>query len=349
MEKRYSWNIQISAWLLLSMAILLFLANLCVYLYLSPAAKAISGKAEEEKGFLNLQINPPVIPISPGGGAGAGGGGGGGISGVDLQKIGKPFTISPSSMSISLVEGEKVLRQLTIRNNLYKDISLSTSVVLLDSVLEVPMSVSLQAIEEKIIDIKAGPAEKGILTGKIIFSSGSYSQEVPIVIDVKSKNFLFDISSVIPSSKRRVVAGTEIPLEISMQQVASPAKVDVTVNYVVKDFMGVSYFQESETMSVENSKSYIKKIPTDNLPLGKYVAGIEVLYPGAFATSSAQFEIISPEEARISGISYYLSIIALCLVIVSVVLIVGILLRQNSMERKFIRKIAYQKERRIYG
>jgi len=107
MEKRYSWNIQISAWLLLSMAILLFLANLCVYLYLSPAAKAISGKAEEEKGFLNLQINPPVIPISPGGGAGAGGGGGGGISGVDLQKIGKPFTISPSSMSISLVEGEK--------------------------------------------------------------------------------------------------------------------------------------------------------------------------------------------------------------------------------------------------
>ena len=35
----------------------------------------------------------------------------------------------------------------------------------------------------------------------------------------------------------------------------------------------------------------MKSIPTDDLPPGEYVVGMEVAYPGAFATASAQFEV----------------------------------------------------------
>jgi len=342
MEKRYSWGFQIGSWALLSVAVLLFLFNIFMYTYLSPAANAIAGKAANE-GNLNIQILPaeeaPSVPVSPGGGGGAGsGGGGGGVSGLDVQKVRKPFAVSPESLSVSLVVGEKVIRQLAIRNYLMKELSLSSEVLLLKSILEVPQYVSLGAIEEKTIDVKIGPAEKGLLTGKIKFTSGAYWEEIPVVIDVKSRNFLFDVSAEIPSSYKRIVAGTEIPMEISLKQVANPVKVDVSINYIVKDFSGVVYLEESETMSVENSKEYTKKISTKDLPLGKYIAGIEVQYPGAFATSSSQFEIITPEEAELSKISRYLSIVAICLVAISVLVLIGILLRQKSLEKMLTKK-----------
>lgn len=259
-----------------------------------------------------------------------------------------PFEVSPNSLSVSLVAGEKVVRQLTIRNYLPKPAVLSSEVSLLKSVLEVPQYVSLQAIEEKTIDIKIGPAEKGLLTGKILFTSGVYSQEVPVVIDVKSRNFLFDVSVMIPSLYKRVVAGTEIPLEINLQQVANPVKVDVSVNYIVKDFSGVVYLDEHETIFVDSSKEYIKKLSTAGLPLGKYIAGIEVQYPGAFATSSSQFEIITKEEAEISKISKYLSIIAISLVAISILLIIRILLRQESLERRLIKKRMYRERHKLF-
>ena len=41
-----------------------------------------------------------------------------------------------------------------------------------------------------------------------------------------------------------------------------------------------------------NNKDYVKEFHTTNLPVGKYFVGVEIVYPGAFATSSAQFEVV---------------------------------------------------------
>src|SRR3989338_3219988 len=441
MEKRYSWGFEIGAWVLLCAVILIFIINLTMYLYFSPAIRSAVGKAGEDQGTLFFQILSPCVsiaPISPAadGGGGGGGGGGGEIGrgtkskafdeitttieleiGIDeyisfsfgkvghsisviefsqnrvlaiiksreirllmyvgeerevdfeddgrndirvklkafdferkkayieitpLYIPGSPFDISPDSLSVSIVAGEQVVRVLNIRNNLEKQITLSSEISLLNSVLSVPKNIVLQGGESKNIEIKIGPAEKGLLTGKIKFIGGPYLQEIPVAIDVKSSNFLFDVSALISSAYKRVVSGTIIPVEINMQQSAAPAKIDVTVNYIVKDFSGVVYIDESETLSVEGSKSYVKKLDTAGLPVGKYIAGIIVQYPGAFATSSSQFEIISKEEAEASQkiVSKYLSIIALLLVALSIIIIIWIMLRQLRLEKALNRRLS---------
>ncbi|MEK6825120.1 MAG: hypothetical protein AABY02_04670, partial [Nanoarchaeota archaeon] len=54
--------------------------------------------------------------------------------------------------------------------------------------------------------------------------------------------------------------------------------------------------EDSETFFVDGLKEYVKEFPTNNLPIGKYVLSLEIVYPGEFATSSAQFEVRATED-----------------------------------------------------
>jgi hypothetical protein len=68
----------------------------------------------------------------------------------------------------------------------------------------------------------------------------------------------------------------------------------VVASYIVKDFFGATYLEESETFYVLGSKDYEKEFTLPELPPGKYILGLEITYPGAFATTSAQFQVAPP-------------------------------------------------------
>jgi len=95
---------------------------------------------------------------------------------------------------------------------------------------------------------------------------------------------------------RTISAGENIPAQIDLQQVGPQEKVDVVANYIIKDFSGNNYLEDSETFYVLGDKSFTKDFYTANLPPGKYVLALEIVYPGAFATSSVQFEVLQKEE-----------------------------------------------------
>ena len=54
--------------------------------------------------------------------------------------------------------------------------------------------------------------------------------------------------------------------------------------------------QESETFSVLGEKKYSKEFATQQLLPGKYVLSLEIVYPGAFAISSAQFQVVEKKS-----------------------------------------------------
>ncbi len=167
--------------------------------------------------------------------------------------------------------------------------------------------INIDAHSEKKLKLIINGLRGGIVTGRMIFSvSRQKVAEMPIVLNVRSENFLFDSAISVLEKFRSLKAGQPLKAQITLLQVGKPEKVDVTANYEIQDFSGNKFAEESETFFVLNEKSFAKDFATNGLPPGKYIVGMEILYPGAFATSSSQFEIVegglfSPTILIISG------------------------------------------------
>lgn len=190
-----------------------------------------------------------------------------------------------------------------------------------DSVVSFEMqSVVLQPGEEKtvILDID-NILEPGLLTGNVLIkSSGTVLNKIPVLINPRSENFLFDTSLVISDQSRKIASGGTVQAQFDLFQVAEAGIVDVVATYVIKDFKGNTYFESSETFAVLDEKSLIKEFDTTGLPGGEYVLAVEVVYPGAFATSSYQFEVESGAFGVSTGLLIVLGIAILVVLIVIV-------------------------------
>ena len=110
------------------------------------------------------------------------------------------------------------------------------------------------------------------------------------------------------------------------------ARVDVTLNYIVKDFDGKVYISESETILVEDQKSFKKKFQTGNLPVGNYIVGLELVYPSGVATSSAHFEVVDKTPLNLRLVLIMLGIGILVLI----VFIVFIMVRYKKKRKRLL-------------
>lgn len=264
----------------------------------------------------------PSTPASSSSSSSSGGGGGGGGGAILFNS---KFITAPDSLSFDSIFERASKKDFKIKNILDKPINLEIVVEGLGGSIDMNTQVALEANEEKNIDLKVAPLKSGLQTGKIVFYWGNNKQEVPVVLNVKSENFLFDVGVSIPSAQRTLNSGDNLKAQVNLQQVGPREKVDVTANYIIKDFSGNSYLEDSETFFVQDSKDFVKEFSTNNLPPGKYILGMDISYPGAFATSSVQFEVLAPGLIpALSGFSKNVQvlIIALVIMVVSVVSVV---------------------------
>lgn len=266
-------------------------------------------------------------------GGGSTGGGGGGSSGnasrptINLNNV--KITSDPDELIISAVAGTSFTREVIIKNAGTVDVTLTITPIGFEDVVVLDR-LSLAAGEEKKIPISFEGIDRGVSAGQLAFSiDGSPVYELPIVINTRSENFLFDsILTVAPQSKL-IRPGNTIKAQINLQEVVKQSeKVDVVASYIIKDFSGATYFEESETFYVLGSKDYEKEFAIPELPPGKYILGLEITYPGAFATTSAQFQVAPP----------FWSLNALTITIISVavmaVIAIGVILWAGRSRRK---------------
>jgi len=248
---------------------------------------------------------PVVTPPSEGGGGGGGGGGAPTYPAPTPKEEAEelaPISVNPEELSIMLVAGTGAEREITIRNLRNATISLSITVEgEVARILKAQGALSLGPNEEKVVKLTIDKAEKGLLTGKIVIRIGDYSKDVSVVINLKSENFLFDSALTIPDEYRAIKPGDDLVAQVNLLQVGPKEKVDVVATYVIKDLTGKKYLEETETFFVLDAKDYVKTFYTDNFPAGKYVLGLDIAYPGAFATSSAQFEILPTGVSKFSN------------------------------------------------
>ena len=250
--------------------------------------------------------------------------------------------LDPDAMSVGLLVGEEEEREITVENlgESTKVISLSTTGEIGDYV-EFNKTIVVGTLDKETFKIKIRGAEKGLLTGSLVFESGGLKKVLPIVINVRTENFLFDVE--VSLLDKTVILGDMLKTQVNLLQVGPKEKVDVVANYLIKDFEGNKYLEEHETFFVLEAKDYVKEFSSENLDPGKYVVGLEIVYPGAFATSSAQFEV-TEKASGLSPIRKYLEkegIFVWALLIFGGIVIIGLIwwFAKARLIRKKFRKV----------
>jgi hypothetical protein len=137
----------------------------------------------------------------------------------------------------------------------------------------------------------------GVYIGKAIAKSARYSTEVPIVVEIESRNVLFDMNLNPVARDRRIAQGESTTFEIRVFNLKSIESYNVGMDFLVKDINGNTIVSERESVVVKTQASFFKtlKIP-ETLKAGNYVFVAQTSLGNSVGTSSYIFEVESKQE-----------------------------------------------------
>ncbi len=129
------------------------------------------------------------------------------------------------------------------------------------------------------------------ITGAIVPTPSEEEEKVPGE-EKEIPTSLFDINVEIPRQFQRVGPGDELSAEITLLRAEGIGKIDVLVEYIIKNKKGEEVLFMKETVAVETRTSFVKtfKIPEDKEP-GVYTLYIKVIYNGETADSITSFTV----------------------------------------------------------
>jgi len=289
--------------------------------------------SSESVGFIIDAVSDVVAVTTS---ASSGGGGGA------VPVVGANYIISENSMKIRSVIGDLKTREFIIENtgeialigglsvegeeieNGNGEVKSFDKIVVLDK-----NSFSLGINEKENIGFKIiVPESLGVYTGKIIINAGGIKKEILIMINTQSKETLFDISSTLINEE--VKQGDKLKTQMYLLPVGEKG-VDVTIKYLIKDFKGEIYSEESNTFYVDKEISFVQEFDVRKLAPGNYVLASEMTYVGGFASASSQFEVLESGSLSFAGNISYLLIV----IIVFVVFVFGIVLVKLIKIKKY--------------
>ncbi len=171
------------------------------------------------------------------------------------------------------------------------------------------------------------PLHEGDIEGQIFIGS----ETIHVFLEITSNPLWFDANIVVLNRNYKVSQGKELKTKVDVVPMGDKQKIDVTLNYVIKDYDGEIYFTHSETLLVEDKMSLYRNFGTGSIPVGKYIIELELVYPGSRAPSSAHFEVVETTTEDFLGLLMFILITAI--IIVSI-LIVVLSIRAKGRKRK---------------
>lgn len=206
-----------------------------------------------------------------------------------IEKL--PFEISPDRFDINMTFGTEKKEVINIKNLGRKAFNVSMSLSGIADMIKIADSFEIGADEEKIIYFLVFGNDKRLRTGRIILKSEGMETEIPVIINVRSPNSLFAITARTVSGNTELAYKERLDAKIDIVKFKPEKNTAASVRYVIKDFSGKDYLEQSEEIEIFDSKSYIRSFDTQNLAPGKYVLGIELESLEEFSTANLEFEI----------------------------------------------------------
>ena len=280
---------------------------------------------------------------SGGGGSSSGGGGGSSSGGASSPpaRIAKDYTLTPKEIIILTFSQKKEEREIKIKNIGKNNLTLNSEIIGIKDIATLnPTKITLSPNEEKSVLLTITAPETGIYPGKIIFKSTSNTfQEVLVLINVKStENPLFNVAIELPKEYKVISPSKNLKALVTLSQNAPPFETEVNIKYIIKNFEGEVIYTENETLSLYESKTFVKEFKISEILERKQIAGAgifesigedfilgaELSYPGGFTSASVQFKI-SKEVINAWSVSLVIFII-----LTIIIIILGILKYKKS-------------------
>jgi len=241
------------------------------------------------------------------------------------------ITVDPTEFNINLAVNTNIDETITIRNIGSQAATISISQQDLDQnvILPTTTELTLNPGETKEITVTfVGTSETGIYTGRIIIGNIWIS----VSLNVRSKLLLFDSNIIVLNENYQVEQGDKLKTQVTLVPLGEKERMDVTLNYVIKDYTGKTYLTKTETLLIDDKMEFNRNFGTGTLPLGQYVVGLELIYPNGVAPSSAHFEVIEKEPISFFGkIVFFLIILIL---IVLILIIIFLIKRERNKKKK---------------
>lgn len=263
----------------------------------------------------------PEIPSS-----GGGGGGGGSKIDKDVVDVIYDFSLDKNEFKILLKQGDVRSGELVITNigNQRMNFTITGSEII-DMIRIDNNSFGLNSFESKKIFFDFFAREDivpDLYLGKIIVSSGDYREEVFVAIEVVSRGALFDVDVNILEESREILLGEELLANLEVFNFGEQGRVDVELEYIIKDKIGNELFSESEMIAVETRANLFKSfsIPED-LGFGDYVLYARLLY-GEEVASSSEWFIIKERNFFEDKIYYIFGILFFVIIFLIIFLII---------------------------
>ncbi len=254
------------------------------------------------------------------------GGGGGGSGGVVISE---DFNITPEQFNINMEINTNVERTISVTN---LGTNTQTFVInqqnLDNNVIIGTQSLTVAPGETETFDvIFVAPSEPGIITGRIYVGGKS----VLVSLNVQTELLLFDSNIVVLNDDYQVEQGGELRTLATLIPFGEDIRLDVTLDYEVKDYDGNIYFTKSEPILVTQQMDVRRNFDTGNLPLGDYIIGLEIVYPNGVAPSSAHFEVIEKISSDLFG---RIILFFLILILIVLIMIILVIIKRKLDERK---------------
>jgi uncharacterized membrane protein len=221
-----------------------------------------------------------------------GGGGGGGV----VIAPSDSYFVDKELIKVVMRLGETLDVSFRITNNCTKDLNFELENKMENYLIISQPNFTLNAGNQKEIFLKfftTSKTEPGVYTGKFNINCNGKTKEIPIILEIESKEVLFDVDLDVPISYKEVYPGELIVLQFTIFNLGKIGKVEVNVEYFIKNFDGETILSDSDIISVGEQISFSRtlRIPY-NLELGSYVATAQVRYDYFVGTSSDTFEVI---------------------------------------------------------
>jgi hypothetical protein len=268
-------------------------------------------------------------PVTP---PGQGGGGGG----AQNREI---LTLNKDALLINIKQGETKEDKIEITNPTTNTIYINAILnELSDMIIISNKTITLLPGQTITLPVKIMIKEDSapMIYSNIVYLRGTTGVlgHFNVILDVSSKNALFNVFVTIPEQFKTVAPGSDFAAKVDLFNLGDKETVNINLTYNVLDMGNNILLSSTDTTTVYKNKTITKEITLlKNLKDGQYVFQVRGEYESKLVSASALFFVKSTKNQ-------IFPLFATIITIIGTLLIVYIILRRNVLPQNALKNYA---------
>ncbi len=156
--------------------------------------------------------------------------------------------------------------------------------------------------------------EPGVYAGLLVIKTDLTKKEIPIILEIQSKELLFATNLDVSPEYKKVEPGEKFSMGIRIFNLKDKKTRTIGITYIIKNFNSETILSETENIVV-GSETLITKtiILPKNIALKNYALGVIAEYDNSVSTSSYLFNIGKKSSTTVLNANHFAIIILIFL------------------------------------